>query len=161
MAEISLVRIDSRLIHGQVITKWLKKCGANRIIIIDDALAGDSFMSQIAIMAAPKGITVDVYTKDQAIEEYQKDRLGKGKLLILFKDIPTSYNTIKKGLPIKYIQLGGVASAPGKKSVFRAISLDDQDVQCLKEMKEQGVEIAVHIIPEESKVEVGKILKKY
>ena len=39
MAKISLIRADFRLIHGQVITKWLKQSNANRIIIIDDALS--------------------------------------------------------------------------------------------------------------------------
>ena len=45
MANISLIRIDSRLIHGQVITKWVKIAKANRIIIIDDELAQDDFMA--------------------------------------------------------------------------------------------------------------------
>ncbi|MCR1897640.1 PTS sugar transporter subunit IIB [Irregularibacter muris] len=161
MAEINLVRIDSRLIHGQVITKWLKKCGANRIIIIDDDLAADAFMSEIAIMAAPKGISVEIYSVDQVAEHYKKDQLGKGKLLILLKNIPTVYRTIKKGLPITYIQIGGIASAPGKKPVFRAVSLDDNDVKCLKDIIQEGIEVAVHIIPEETKVEIDKILKKY
>ena len=47
MANISLIRIDSRLIHGQVITKWVKIAKANRIIIIDDELAQDDFMASI------------------------------------------------------------------------------------------------------------------
>ena len=47
MAKISLVRLDSRLIHGQVITKWVKIAKANRIIIIDDELSKDDFMVMI------------------------------------------------------------------------------------------------------------------
>lgn len=161
MAEINLVRIDSRLIHGQVITKWLKKCGANRIIIIDDDLAADAFMSEIAIMAAPKGIKLDIYSTEKAVKEYKENILGSGKLLILFKDISTCYKTIMGGLHLEYIQLGGCASAPGKKAVYRAISLDDKDVQYLKDMLEKGIEIAIHIIPEETKVDVQNVLKKY
>ena len=128
MAEISLVRIDSRLIHGQVITK---------------------------------GIKLEIYSVEKAVEQYKENMFGIGKLLILFKDIPTCYEALSKGLHLEYIQLGGIASAPGKKAVYRAISLDDKDVEYLKEMVQKGIEIAVHIIPEETKVEVQNILKKY
>lgn len=55
-AEIVHARIDYRLIHGQVITKWLKQCGANRIIIIDDGLSKDTFLGQVYKMAAPTEI---------------------------------------------------------------------------------------------------------
>jgi len=55
MAKISLIRLDSRLIHGQVITKWVKIAKANRIIIVDDELAQDDFMVMIYAAAAPKG----------------------------------------------------------------------------------------------------------
>lgn len=39
MAEIKLVRVDFRLIHGQVITRWLKQTNANRIVVIDNKLS--------------------------------------------------------------------------------------------------------------------------
>ena len=58
MSDIALIRIDSRLIHGQVITKWVKIAKANRIIIIDDELAQDDFMASIYTASAPKGISV-------------------------------------------------------------------------------------------------------
>ena len=55
MAEISLFRIDFRLIHGQVIVKWLKQTPTDRIVIIDDQLAKDDFMADIYRMSAPRG----------------------------------------------------------------------------------------------------------
>ena len=65
-AEIVHARIDYRLIHGQVITKWLKQCGANRIIIIDDGLSKDTFLGQVYKMAAPTSIQVDIVSVKQA-----------------------------------------------------------------------------------------------
>ena len=44
MAEIKLFRIDSRLIHGQIITKWLKVSKADKIVVVDGTLAADDFM---------------------------------------------------------------------------------------------------------------------
>ena len=38
MSKIVLTRVDSRLIHGQVVTKWLQQSGANEILVVSDEL---------------------------------------------------------------------------------------------------------------------------
>ena len=53
MGEIVLVRIDDRLIHGQVMTAWVKETGANQIIIVDDEVSKDLFMSEVMKASAP------------------------------------------------------------------------------------------------------------
>ena len=58
--EIGLIRVDSRLIHGQVITKWLNYSKANVIVVVDDELSKDSFMSEIYTASAPNGIVVEI-----------------------------------------------------------------------------------------------------
>lgn len=65
MEGIKLVRIDFRLIHGQVITKWSNKISATRIVVVNDALSKDEFMADIYVMAAPPGMTVDVISIDE------------------------------------------------------------------------------------------------
>ena len=62
MAEIKLVRVDYRLIHGQVVARWLKVCPVRRIVLVDDVLGSDEFMSDIYKMAVPKGTDVDIVT---------------------------------------------------------------------------------------------------
>ena len=161
MASIKLIRIDSRLIHGQVITKWLKMSGANRIIIIDDNLAKDPFMGEVYAMAAPKGISVEIFDTDKAVAEWKKDELGKGNLLVLFKDVSNCYKAFKNGFPVKELQIGGLASGPGRVTVFRAVSFDKQDIEQLTEMEKDGVNIILHIIPEEPKMEFAKAVEKF
>lgn len=79
MAEIKLFRIDSRLIHGQIITKWLKVTQADKIVVVDETLAADDFMKEIYVAAVPKGISVDIYDTDGAMEEWERNRSGKGR----------------------------------------------------------------------------------
>ena len=100
MAKISLVRLDSRLIHGQVITKWVKIAKANRIIIIDDELSKDDFMVMIYAAAAPKNVSVEIISVDKAAEEWEKDEFGTGTVMLLFKDVESCMRTAQKGVPI-------------------------------------------------------------
>lgn len=161
MAEIQMVRIDSRLIHGQVITKWIRQTSANRIVIIDDALFADEFVTGIYTMAAPADIEVNIYSVDYAADYWQKERMGKGKLFILTKNVETVYRAIKKGVPISEIQIGGLGGGPGRISVFGPISLNEEDATMLEELEQENCHVYLHQVPEESKMEFKKALERY
>ena len=160
MSDIALIRIDSRLIHGQVITKWVKIAKANRIIIIDDELAQDDFMASIYTASAPKGISVEIISVSDALAAWNKDQMGNGDLLILFKNTEACYRMFEGGLPIKRLQIGGLPSDPGRKTILRAVSMDQADFEKLKEISDSGTEVYIHIIPEEPRMDFGKIEKK-
>ena len=157
--KINLIRIDSRLIHGQVITKWLRASKAEKIIIVDNFLSKDPFMSKIYMAAAPQGVTVEIYSIESVIEALDKDIID-GNVLVLFKDVSNCYESFCKGFPMKQV-IGGLPSAPGRTIVLRAISLDKQDVEQLKEMESKGVNIILQIIPENPETEFQNVIKKF
>ena len=68
MADIVLCRIDSRLIHGQVMTKWVNQSSANKIVVVSDELAADEFMLQIYLLSAPAGVKVECYGIEDTIK---------------------------------------------------------------------------------------------
>lgn len=160
MADIRLVRVDFRLIHGQVITKWFGTTRANQIIIIDDELSKDPFMASIYEMSAPPGAKVTVFSVEKAIEEWKKNQLGDGKLLVLFKNVNQIYSAWEQGFPFKEIQIGGLGSAPGRKVVFGPITLNDEDAKKLKQMNDNNVRVYLHQVPEEGSAELIDVLKK-
>ena len=66
MEQLLLARVDDRLIHGQVMTAWMKLLPAKEILIADDKVAKDPFMTQVLTMAAPAGVKVKVYSVEEA-----------------------------------------------------------------------------------------------
>jgi D-glucosaminate-specific PTS system IIB component len=160
MANINLMRVDFRLIHGQVVTKWCNQVNANRIVIINDALYNDSFMRSIYEMAAPPGIAVEVYTVEKAAQLWKENEMGTGNILVLFKDVNTPLRAFKQGFPIKELQLGGLGGGPGKINVFSAISLSAQEVEDLKQMAKMGVKIVIHVVPEGKKADFENVIQK-
>lgn len=160
MAEIQLIRADFRLIHGQVITKWIRQTVANKILIIDDTLAKDEFMSSIYVMAAPPGIQVIIDTVDDAVSKWKNNDYGDAKLFVLIKDISTAYRIFKEGFPLKELQIGGLGAGPGRKVVFGPITLDAEDMKKLKEMHEKGTHVYLHQVPDDPSMEFSKILEK-
>lgn len=161
MATVALCRVDSRLIHGQVLTKWLGQSDANRIIVMSDMLVQDPFMKNIYIMAAPPGAEIDCYGIDEGCEHWKNNQFGKGNVLILFGDLKSLLEAWKKGFEIKKVQIGGLGGGPKRKAVFQNITLDDNDVEILKELAEKDVEIFFQTIPEDTPQRLSQILKKY
>ena len=78
MRNVVLTRIDERLIHGQVMTSWLKLCNANVILIIDSASATNAFLKRILFAAAPKDVELLVMNEVDATA-YLKEEPALGE----------------------------------------------------------------------------------
>lgn len=161
MAEIVLCRIDSRLIHGQVMTKWVNQSGANKIVVVSDSLAADEFMLEIYLQAAPAGIKVECYSRADAVKHWTQEQFGSGKVLLLLPDLASMEQVYEQGIRVTDIQVGGLGGSPGRKVVFQNITLDDKDVEILKHLQEAGVTVIFQTIPEDVPQGLEAILKKY
>ncbi len=162
MAEIKLVRVDFRLIHGQIIIKWRKVFQTNKIIVIDNILAADEFMARIYASAAPADVVVKVYSEDRAMRIWEKNQFGDGKVMILFKDIETCCRMIEMGMEINEVQLGGVPHGNDKKVIMKAVSLNSTEMNMIQSIHDtHGVDISIQVVPENSKMEFSEIMKAF
>ncbi|WP_124067335.1 PTS sugar transporter subunit IIB [Clostridium sp. E02] len=161
MADIVLCRVDSRLIHGQVMTKWVNQSQANKIVVVSDSLAADEFMLEIYLMAAPAGVKVECYSKEGAALNFKENQFGDGRVLLLLPDLESMKEVYDKGIKVSDIQVGGLGGAPNRKVVFQNITLDDLDVEVLNYLQNSGVKVIFQTIPEDVPQELNTILKKY
>ncbi|MBO0451398.1 PTS sugar transporter subunit IIB [Candidatus Enterococcus murrayae] len=145
---IALTRVDFRLIHGQVITRWLKQCDINEIVTVDTELSKDAFMQDVFKMAAPKGVKISVLSSDAAVELQQKGGLDKNRVLMLFKSVKELHETVSKGLKLEEIQIGGLGGGPGRKAVNNAITLDRADADQLLELENKGIKVYFQTTPD-------------
>ncbi|QSQ08078.1 PTS system sorbose-specific EIIB component [Koleobacter methoxysyntrophicus] len=158
MLNIVLTRIDDRLIHGQVMTAWVKYTSGNRIIIVDDAVAGDPFMEKVLKMAAPKGISVDVYNTDEGAEALKQEANPKERVIVLVKYPKTIKFLFEKGVSFQEINVGGMAAGPGRKKFYKNISASPEEKEIFKDLSEKGVEINIQIVPDDRPISVKKLL---
>lgn len=157
VADFALIRIDHRLIHGQVVGIWMKELKADHILVIDDPLAKDSFMQRIYTAAAPPTAKVEMMAVDQVIERWNEDQFGSGSYLVLLRDVDTVLRVWKGGFPIKQLQIGNLAAIPGKKLLHKSSRLTQEHLDALSEMVEGGVEVFCQAVPLENKVDLRKL----
>jgi len=161
MANLVLCRIDSRLIHGQVVTKWVGQSQANRIAVVSDELDADPFMKGIFMMAAPPNIKVDCYSIAGFCEQWRDNQLGAGQVLVLFSNLVSVQRAVLDGFSPVRIQVGGLGGGPGRKVVFQNITLDAADVATLRDLAAHGVAIVFQTIPEDRPQTLEDVLKRF
>lgn len=160
MAELTLVRVDCRLIHGQVVVKWSKAARANKIIVIDDGVAVNDTLKTIMKMAAPANTKVLIYSQDKAVEKWSKNRFGEGNVMVMFKTIDSCYSAFRAGISFEKVQLGNCPKAEGRKPLGNEVFANEEEIRKLREMADSGVEIVIQTIPDISAIPLDKALAK-
>ena len=145
---IELTREDFRLIHGQVITRWLTQCQINEIVTIDTALSKDAFMQEVFKMAAPKGVKITIVNVEDAVKRQQEGAFDKNRVMVLFKGVAELNAAVQAGLKLEKVQIGGLGGGPGRKAVNNAITLDRADADTLLELEKMGIEIYFQTTPD-------------
>lgn len=160
MSNIVLTRIDDRLIHGQVMTAWVKHTNATRIVIIDNFVAKDEFMKKVLTMAAPPGIVVEVFDLNQAIKNLSNlDDKVKEKIIILVKTPEILEQLIDGGIAIDEIVVGGMGAKPGRKRLYKNISISEDEKETFIRLIKKGVKVIIRIVPDERPVPIKKVFK--
>ncbi|GAA0078974.1 PTS sugar transporter subunit IIB [Clostridium sp. CTA-5] len=156
MLNIVLTRIDDRLIHGQVATAWSKITKATKIIVIDDAVAQDSFMEMVLKSAAPSSIKVEIYGVNDAINALNKDDDGE-RVIVLVKTPMPILTLVKAGVGIKELNLGGMGAKQGRKQFYKNISVSEEEKDAFKELMALGVNVYVQIVPDAKQISLDKL----
>lgn len=157
MAEIKLVRVDYRLIHGQVVARWLKVSPVRRIVLVDDILGNDEFMSDIYKMAVPKGTAVDIVTIERAKEVLDQT---DDTVFLIFKDIETCKKLVEKGIEIKEVNVGAVPNEAGRKLITTGVAVSEEELKILDELNQKGIKIIVQPMPEISALNFEAVKRK-
>lgn len=156
MGKLKMVRVDYRMVHGQIVAKWIKFRPVDRLVLADDALVEDPFMGDIYRMAVPdREVDIVKLTDVQAAIERKDDTV-----LLIFKDVESAYNAFKHGLTLPELNVGAVQNSAQRKSVVQGVSLSKDEYEKLKEMKTAGVHVFLQPIPENDAISLESIEKK-
>ncbi len=145
---ISLSRIDSRLIHGQVIEAWLPHLRIQRVVVADDTAAKDDFARAAYELAMPEDVEVVLAPVDKL--DFSALASDSVRTLVLFRDVPAAVAARAHGLPDGTLNLGNVHAGPGRVAVSRSVFLDDADTAALRHLAEGGMRVQLQSVPSES-----------
>jgi mannose/fructose/N-acetylgalactosamine-specific phosphotransferase system component IIB len=154
VANIQLVRIDERMIHGQVVTQWLRNIHCDRILLVDDGVFADEFLKKVVVMAAPADVAIEVLTVDMAADSLKSDKFREQALMILVRHPSTVEALVGKGIKITKLNLGGMGTKPGRKRLFKNIAISSEEAEIFKRLAANGVVTTIQMTPNEKPVDL-------
>jgi D-glucosaminate-specific PTS system IIB component len=151
------LRIDDRLIHGQVVVKWLRTLGCKDVWVIDDELASDAFMQSVLRLAAPEGVRVQVVSVEDALHSVQRCPVGRPALLLL-RSPQTALRLWNGGLLFSELNVGGLAAASESIRLHKSVSATAEQLRALQTLASLGVLVYVQMVPEDRPISLQSIV---
>lgn len=147
---ILLTRIDNRLVHGQVGVVWTKTLGANLIIVADDIVAAEPLqqsLMEVTAKSSGAGIRFFSIEKTAAIIG---NAAPEQKIFIVCKSPREVRQLVEAGVTLKDVNVGNMHFSEGKKPITKKVYVDDQDMEDLKYLAKQGINVYAQDVPGDS-----------
>jgi PTS system mannose-specific IIB component len=162
-AGVALVRVDNRLVHGQVLEAWLPALDAGGILVADDEAAGNVLARSAMSLAIPPGIRFDVLRLDAAAELLGQG--GKGpqapRTLLLLRDVRDAVALRAKGVDIPVLNLGNVHFGAGRRQVSPSVFLSEGELAQLETLAKSGTRVEVRAVPSEAPLPLDGIKARF
>ncbi len=150
-----LVRIDDRLIHGQVVEGWCSYLKINHIVVCNNAVAGDEMQKTLLSLAVPSNMKITILSIKQTIKMIPSLESEKGRAILLLSSPRDALKLVRNGFNVKEINVGGIHYARGKIQVRKAISLSDDDLEAFEELDKLGVKLEARMVPTDPKIKMN------
>ncbi|VDY40661.1 PTS system mannose-specific transporter subunit IIAB [Salmonella enterica subsp. arizonae] len=157
---IGLARIDDRLIHGQVATRWTKETNVSRIIVVSDEVAADTVRKTLLTQVAPPGVTAHVVDVAKMIRVYNNPKYAGERVMLLFTNPTDVERIVEGGVKVTSVNIGGMAYRQGKTQVNNAVSVDEKDIEAFKKLNERGIELEVRKVSTDPKLKMMDLIAK-
>lgn len=153
MTTISFLRIDDRLVHGQVIVGWLPEIKPENLVVVNDRVAEDLMRQDLMSLSVPPDVELEFYsTSDLTSENVNENSF------VLVSSPKDAWECLQKGIKPLRFNVGGMHSKEGKEEIFEALHVDDEDRKYFDLIVKFGVEPIFQPTPQNEPKPLGDIL---
>ncbi|MGH7481019.1 MAG: PTS system mannose/fructose/N-acetylgalactosamine-transporter subunit IIB [Longimicrobiales bacterium] len=157
---IVLYRVDERLIHGQVVVGWGSALRTDRIVVIDDDLAGEVWEQELYSMGLPVEIETVFVDVAHAKEHLAEWRSSASRTMLLTRDISTMLRLGSEGaLTGEEVNIGGIHHAPGRREVLPYVFLNTAEENALRALVREGARVTARDLPTSREVGLDHLVE--
>lgn len=156
---IALLRVDDRLVHGQVVEGWLPSLKADLIVVVSDAAAKDPVQAALMKMAMPADVGLLVLGVDAAADALASPKMAARRALVLVPGPAEALALLQKGVPVDRVNVGGLHFTVGKVQLGRALFLDEKDKDALRAIAARGVRLDGRPLPSDPGEDLAPMLR--
>ncbi|MFV0255716.1 MAG: PTS sugar transporter subunit IIB [Erysipelotrichaceae bacterium] len=137
------LRVDDRLLHGQVAVAWTSKLQANFIVIANDSAATDAVKKMSIKLAKPAGADLRILTMEDGIKILNDERILNKHAIVIAESIADAYRLVEESPYITQINIGGLRQSKevDKVQIDRQIFLNKEEIEYLEKLSAKGLEV--------------------
>ena len=158
--DIALVRVDNRLVHGQILEAWIPYLKASCIAVVDDHVASDFFQETVIRMAVPREVQVIISGLKEFAEGYSFTPGHGKKTILLFSTVSAALTVYRLGFRFAKLNIGNVYNENCRLCCTPSVLLSDADVNDIKSLHNEGIQIELRRVPKEKPLDFYDIVQK-
>ena len=157
--KIKNIRIDERLIHGQVASVWTNYLGCTRIIVANDLVIKDEMEIPLLKMACPPGVKLSILSVSKAVININEGKYASDNVFLIFRNVTDVRRAIEEGLQADIVNVGNVSHKPGGNKIKNTISLQPSEIEDIKAIMGMGIKVTARMIPNHPEDDITAYLK--
>jgi PTS system mannose-specific IIB component len=155
---IVLIRVDDRLIHGQILESWIPFLNAQCVVVANDALAGDQFQRAILSMAIPDRIKIRIVPVEETRGLASDPELSGLSTLIIVSSLLDAYRLHEADVDFARLNIGNMKGSETSRQISFSVWISSEDERMMRGMIEQGVDINLQSVPRERGIDIKSII---
>lgn len=157
---VAFLRIDSRLIHGQVAGSWVNNVAPDTLIAACDDAAHDHLRKTLLLQVGPASARTNVLTVDKTIRVYFNPDYQGMRTMIVVESPMDALKLLQAGIKVDEVNVGGVTYKTGMTLITEAVSVNDEHVAAYKAINDLGVKMTLQQVPNSSRTDMMSKLKE-
>lgn len=157
---IVLVRVDDRLIHGQVAVGWTRTVGANHIVVANDEVARDATQKSLLKLAAPVGVKVSILSVTEAAALLVGPKAAKDRVMVLVRDPQSLLALMDGGVELTKVNVGNVRAAEGRVRLTKEVAASPEEIEAWKELDRKGVILEAVWLPGGAVTDFNSVIRQ-
>ena len=157
---VIILRVDDRLLHGQVAFSWLNFLGPDAIVIANDGVLTNEIQKAAIKMAKPTGVKMSIRSLKGGIDLINDERVRDLKLFVVVRtteDALTLINNVNEH--ISFVNIGGLSNrTKGNNKLVKGVYLSDQDIINVNEIMKKVDKVDVRIVPTDSNKNISTLI---
>jgi len=159
---ITLVRIDNRLLHGQILEAWVPRLRIEHIVIADDDAAASPLAQAAMVLCLPPTLVAEVLPVAKV--DYASLAAARQAMLLLFREVSAVGRAVAAGLTpamARKVNLGNVHYTPGRLAVTPSVFLSGAEIADIQSLVALGFEVEARAVPSDAPVGARQLAQKY
>lgn len=156
---IIAVRVDGRLVHGQVANLWTTKLNISRIMVVDNDIVNNDIEKSGLKLATPAGVKLSVLPVEKAVNNILARKYDSQRLFIVARHPQTFLDMAEGGVPFDTINVGNMSQSDETRSISHSINVTDDDVKAFEALNAKGIKLTAQMVPSDNTNDLMKMLK--